>query len=198
MRYRLLLQIQSYWHIGTGRDAGAAVDVATHRDQDGLPCVPGRHIKGLLRDAFERAHAWGWAGHADGMVVAHLFGQRTERITVDGAPTSGALRVSDARLPEDLRAWLRADAQSAQRAALFRILMATAIDENSGSAKDRSLRGIEVVVPIDLGASIGPMPGRAVPFDWVQKLREVLPLISAVGGHRSRGLGRAILSLEAE
>lgn len=198
MKHQLVLRFHSFWHIGTGRGTGAAVDAATHRDQDGLPCVPGRHIKGLLRDALERAQAWGWGGHEDGSALAHMFGQRAEQPFVGDAPISGALHISDARLPGDLCAWLRMDEQRARRAALFRVLMSTAIDENSGAAKDRSLRGIEVVVPLELRASIATVPGHTVPFDWVHRLRDVLPLIPAIGAHRNRGLGRVTMSLEAE
>lgn len=190
------IRFQSYWHCGTGRGLGAAVDAAAYRDGDDLPAVPGRHIKGLLRDALEQAQAWGWSGHADGSMLQTLFGQRTEVDLVDAPPASGLIRVSDARLPEALCDWLRHEDRRSQRAALFRVMQSTAIDEGSGSAKDGSLRGIEVVVPLELQAHIEPLPGAAPPPDWVDRLREVLPLIPAVGGHRGRGLGRALISLE--
>lgn len=194
--YTLHIGLQSYWHAGTGRGLGAAVDAAAYRDSDGLPALPGRHLKGLLRDALEQAQVWRWDGHADGALLHSLFGQRTESAQAGQVPASGLLRVSDARLPDDLCAWLRQDEQRGQRAALFRILQSTAVDDSTGSAKDGSLRGIEVVVPLDLQARIEPLPGVTPPADWAERLREVLPLIPAVGGHRTRGLGRALLSLK--
>jgi hypothetical protein len=195
--YILHIRLQTYWHAGTGRGLGAAVDAAAYRDADGLPALPGRHIKGLLRDALEQAQAWGWAGHADGVLLYRLFGQRTEGVSAGEIPASGLLRVSDARLPEALRAWLGLDEQRSLRAGLFRVLQSTAVDVKTGSAQDRSLRGIEVVVPLDLQARIEPLPGAVPPSDWAERLREVLPLVTAVGRHRTRGLGRALLTLEA-
>lgn len=198
MTHVLQVCVRSYWHSGTGRGLGAAVDVAAYRDADNLPALPGRHIKGLLRHALEQAWSWGWAGHADGSLLHNLLGQRTEQTPDGQVPSSGLLRVSDARLPDELGAWLSVDERSAERAALFRILQSTAVDEITGSARDRSLRGIEVVVPLDLRAIIEPIPGPgAPPSDWPERLCEVLPLIPAVGGHRTRGLGRAQLTLEA-
>lgn len=193
----LHIRLQTYWHCGTGRGLGAAVDAAAYRDSDDLPAVPGRHIKGLLRDAMQQAQAWGWSGHADGSMLHTLFGQRTEGSLIDAPPASGLIRVSDARLSDDLSAWLRHEDRRSQRAALFRVVQSTAIDESTGSAKDHSLRGIEVVVPLELQAPIEPLPGAAPPSDWIDRLREVLPLIPAIGGHRGRGLGRVLISLEA-
>ncbi len=195
--HTLHIRLQNYWHAGTGRGLGAAVDAAAYRDADDLPALPGRHLKGLLRDALEQAQAWGWPGHADGILLHSLFGQRTESVNAGQIPASGLLRVSDARLPEALCAWLGQEAQRSQRAALFRVLQSTAVDDRTGSAKDHSLRGIEVVVPLDLQARIEPLPGATPPADWIERLREVLPLVPAVGGHRTRGLGRALLTLEA-
>jgi hypothetical protein len=197
MTYILQIRVRSYWHSGTGRGLGAAVDAAAYRDADNLPALPGRHIKGLLRHALEQAQFLGWEGHADGILVRRLFGQRTEQASSGQIPTPGLLRVSDARLPAELCAWLTVDKHSAQRAALFRVLQSTAVDETTGSARDSSLRGIEVVVPLDLQASVELIPGAVPPPGWHELLREVLPLIPAVGGHRTRGLGRAQLTLEA-
>jgi CRISPR/Cas system CMR subunit Cmr4 (Cas7 group RAMP superfamily) len=115
--YTLHIRLQTYWHAGTGRGLGAAVDAAAYRDADGLPALPGRHIKGLLRDALEQAQAWGWAGHADGVLLHRLFGQRTEGLSAGEIPASGLLRVSDARMPEALCAWLALDAQRYQSGA---------------------------------------------------------------------------------
>ncbi|WP_297475560.1 RAMP superfamily CRISPR-associated protein [Ferrovum sp.] len=197
MTHVLQICVRSYWHSGTGRGLGAAVDAAAYRDADNLPALPGRHIKGLLRHALEQARFWGWKGHADGILVRSLFGQRTEQVSSGQIPSPGMLRVSDARLPAELCAWLTVDKHGAQRAALFRVLQSTAVDEATGSARDWSLRGIEVVVPLDLQASVEPISGTGLPSDWPERLREVLPLIPAVGGHRTRGLGRAQLTLEA-
>lgn len=190
----LTVDIQHYWLSGTGRGGGAMLDAVAHRDAHGLPALPGRHLKGLLRDAVENAQGLGWPGYAD--LAALLFGDRTEPSAEAGfIPAPGALRVSDARLPADLSAWLAQPAQKSQRPRLFRVLAATRIDPDSGTADNQTLRSVEVVVPLCLQARIEPIPGAQPPADWPQRLRAVLPLITAVGGKRNRGLGRAVLSL---
>lgn len=41
------------WHTGSGLSAGADVDDLVIKDKDNLPFVPGKTIKGLLRQAVE-------------------------------------------------------------------------------------------------------------------------------------------------
>lgn len=190
---KLNIDIRAYWHPGTGRGTGAVLDAITHRDSLGLPVLPGRHLKGLLRDALENASAFGWDGYAD--LAERFFGDRPE--TAENKPSPGSLRVSDATLPVDVARWLAASSDGKKLIpALYRSVFATAIELKTGTARDKSLRGIEVVVPLMLGATIEPIPGAETPDGWPEKLRAVLPLIDAVGAHRNRGLGRAVLSLE--
>ncbi|WP_019627861.1 RAMP superfamily CRISPR-associated protein [Thioalkalivibrio sp. AKL10] len=191
---RLTIDIRSWWHPGSGRGGGAVVDATAHRDADGLPVLPGRHIKGLLRDALECAETWGWAGHEG--LAQRLFGTRTE--DAGGQPPQpGCLRVSDARLPQDIAAYLSGhEIGRGLIPGLFHSRFATAIDHDTGTALDHSLRGIEVVVPLQLEAQVQPVPGRAPQEGWDARLAEVLPLIRAVGAGRHRGLGRAELALE--
>lgn len=195
--YRLNIDLRGYWHPGGGRGGGAVLDAMTHRDSTGLPVLPGRHLKGLLREALECAEGFGWDGYAG--LAQRLFGARTETAP-EGLPGPGSLRVSDGTLPRPNREWL-ADPERQRRLVphLYRSLYATAIDTATGTAKDRTLRGIEVVVPLLLQARIEPVPGQpAPPADWPKRLRECLPLIDAVGAQRGRGLGRAVLGLEED
>jgi len=188
--HELQVDIRAYWHAGGGRGAGAVLDAVVYRDADGLPVLPGRHLKGLLRDAVARAASWDWDGYAG--LAERLFGRPAE---TRRASEPGCLRLSDARLPDGVVAWLRSNEGKAHRAALFRALDATAIDADTGTADGHSLRGIEVTVPLTLYARIEPVPGREAPEDWPARIAEVLPLIDAVGGWRTRGLGRAVLTL---
>ncbi len=190
----IIIDLTSYWHAGGGRGAGRVYDAVVHRDRDGLPVLPGRHLKGLLRDACARAEAWSWPGFERGTTAA-LFGEAPETVT-DRPPKPGCLRVGDATLPEDLSRWLATDGR-AYLPHLFRGLYSTAVEHETGTAEKHSLRGMEVTVPLTLTARIEPLPGRQAPEDWPQRIEAALCLIDAVGAHRSRGLGRAHLSLEA-
>ena len=192
---KLIVDIQGYWHAGGGRGAGAVVDAVVHRDSRGLPVLPGRHLKGLLRDALERAEAWEWEGF-EGLADA-LFGQASETATGEAPPRPGSLRVGDAGLPEELASWLGGTEQGrALREELFQAIYATAVDPVSGTALDHSLRGMEVAIPLKLEAVVSEVPGRQPPDGWRERLREALHLVDAVGAHRTRGLGRARLTLE--
>lgn len=189
MRWTLVVDIQSYWHPGTGRGSGFHLDALSHENSAGLPALPGRTLKGLLRDAAERAATWGWPG-LDPAFVELLFGRRTN----DSGSTSGALRVSDAALPQAVGLALRADRDLVS--GLYREVFSTAMNDN-GVARDKSLRGMRVVVPLILEAELAVLPGRNdLPADWPERLRQCLPLVRAVGAQRSRGLGRARLSLK--
>lgn len=203
--YTLHIDFKNYWHVGGGRGGGAVVDAIVHRDSSGLPVVPGRHLKGLLRDALERASAWGWFdGQPEAQnLTAQLFGERSESDASNQSneksqnPRPGSLRISDARLPADLSSWLAENKGGAHlRPLLFRPLYQTAVDHHTGSAKNRSLRGIEATVPIALAAHIDIVPGYEPPANWPNYLCQVLPLIDAIGAYRTRGLGRAVLALE--
>jgi len=191
-QHRIEIDLRSYWHPGGGRGQGMVLDASCHRNANGLPVLPGRHLKGLLRDAIERAEAWGWPGYAG--LAATLFGERTEEVE-HRVPQPGCLRVSDAGLPTAIVQHLGSKNGQAMLPGLFRALYATAVEHDTGAAQDKSLRGIEVVVPLLIEAQIGPVPGREPPSDWPERLQAVLPLIDAVGAHRNRGLGRAVLKL---
>lgn len=187
----LVIDIHSWWQPGTGRGSGAHLDALAHTDANGLPELPGRTVKGLLRDAVHRAGALGWIENA---MTAILFGKEADG--EGNGSTPGALRIASARLPKQERRWLASQAGEAARQQLFAELASTAIDENTGSAQTASLRAIQVVLPLKLVARINVLPGHELPDDWVETLKISLPLIRAVGSGRSRGLGRATLSLE--
>lgn len=220
MEATLIVDIQSDWHPGTGRGSGFHLDALSHTGADGLPRLPGRTLKGLLRDALWRAEQWDWAEVPPG-TTERLFGSWTnqdvlkatareadaEQTAQGDAPKAterdanwsrpGALRVGDACLPKEVADYLGQGKEGEKLVAgLYREHFSTAIEHASGVAKSRSLRGMQVVVPLTLAARLSVMPGAKPPENWRATLAAVLPLITAVGAHRSRGFGRARLTLE--
>ena len=186
----LKIEIRSDWHPGTGRGSGFHLDAVTYEGPDGLPRLPGRTLKGLLRDALYRAEAWGWPDVPAGSTKA-LFGARTDQ---DRETTAGLLRVADATLPTEVAAYLTTEEGKALIPGLYRDRFSTAIDPKTGVAAGRSLRGMRVVVPLTLFAPVAEIPGVAPVPDWRKRLGAALPLIDAVGAKRTRGLGRAVLT----
>jgi hypothetical protein len=113
----------------------------------------------------------------------------------DNAP--GLIEVRDARLPSPVAQATGKD--PALRDALFAVVHATAIQPDTGTAADRSLRSFRVAVPMRLRGQIAWRPD--VPADdplareWDGIVERALPLVLGVGAHRHRGLGEAVLSL---
>ncbi len=182
----LQIEMLSYWRAGTGQNRPGMLDATSQRGPDGLPEIPGKHLKGLLRDAVQRAGAFGWIEpDAEGPSVADvLFG-------AEGGAEAGKLRVETARLPEADRAALRGN--PALTPMLFDTRRATAIGPE-GTAKPGSLRFEEVAVPMTLHAPLYPLD--KAPKDWAAQIEAALPLIRAIGAGRTRGLGRCIITLE--
>jgi hypothetical protein len=189
----LQVDLLDLWHVGCGRGNGATLDAVMDRDAEGLPHVPGRMLRGLLRDAVECLCAW---GHVPPETVLALFGGEARLDAQDRSVSrAGALCVSDARLDEAHRAWFAATAAEAAtgdaREALFLTRFHTAVDERTGTVLPHSLRAVEVSVPMPLQAQVS-LQGEALPAAqaW-QVLDMALPLLQGVGANKTRGDGRA-------
>ena len=171
------IKFYSPWHCGSGLSAGADVDLLVIKDKNGMPYIPGKTLKGLIREAAE-SYAQYMAKREDLTVI---FGNEGK--------TTGCAYFSNATL-----AHLEYDEivkQKLQRF-MYRKSTTTAIGDN-GIAKDKSLRSIEVVVPCELHATIDN-----VPEEMEQILVKSLSLIKRMGHKRNRGLGRCDVKLEEE
>jgi CRISPR/Cas system CSM-associated protein Csm3 (group 7 of RAMP superfamily) len=200
--YNIRFNIQSYWQAGSGRGGGALVDALVQKNNHGLPFLPGRTIKGLLRDAVYRAEQW---GHVPAETTRCLFGSHAPEEGITRLETeAGALAISDAVLPPELSAWLsHPDTDPQLRQGLFKQISATTIEPATGCANDKSLRTIEVTIPLTLTAQITVLNKKRInTIDWgkgrqcIDYLKPCLKLIRAVGASRSRGLGRVTLECE--
>lgn len=230
----LKLELSSFWHPGTGRGDGAAADAVVHRGADGLPELPGRTVKGLLRAACELSVAAGidWSLGADvpdgpeaRSGVAWLFGSPLAKaggversITPDNrvkelerrryASQAGRLRVESARLGESSvqqAAWHDFAAEHPEALDHLRRSLATTQLDDNGVAADKTLRNVEVLVPMTLHARLtfeahpDDDPVRAV-AEW-ERLSKLLDeaarlFLRGVGSGRNRGLGRCSASIE--
>ena len=210
----LSIDIRSFWHAGTGRGSGSHLDALVERDAAGLPFVSGKMLKGLLRDAVRRAAEWDVLSYSQDnngslsaeALVECLFG--TSGFKDDGLPrediNAGLLKFSDARMAPELINWLQgnSDKHKKLRECLFRSVYSTAINSDSGVAKQGSLRGQEVTVPMVLDGRVSIIDTAlanclypSVAADWISILDQALPLVRAVGSNRTRGFGRAKLTL---
>lgn len=171
------IEFYSNWHCGSGLAAGADVDALVVKDADGLPYVPGRTLKGLLREA-----AYALCGETD--LTASIFGISGEADAPGCGDRTGQTFFGNAVLAEK-------DAVLADGLVpyLFQAFASTAIDEN-GIAKDNSLRRIETVVPCTLAGSI-----RNVPVGGKELLEKAMQMVKRMGTGRNRGYGRCKITI---
>ena len=168
------------WHCGSGLAAGADVDALVVKDNDGIPYIPGKTIKGLVRQALEEILAF--RGKDMGKKIYECFG------FFNGNRDSmkrGNAFFKNAELPEkDKEAIVRENLTPY----LFRSVSSTAID-HEGVAVPNSLRRIEVTVPCTLEGEI-----LDIDSGIVEDVRDALSFIKRVGLDRNRGLGRCSFS----
>ena len=53
MKIKYKIEFHTDWHCGSGLAAGADVDALVVKDKNGMPFIPGKTIKGLVREAVE-------------------------------------------------------------------------------------------------------------------------------------------------
>lgn len=198
----------SPWHPGTGRGQGPGADAEASRDARGLPHLPGKTLKGLLREAAVAAAS---LNLVEANEVTRLFGSSFEAgdggdVPARHASHPAAMQVYSARMgataaeAEQWQRWASADqpsdanSQSGQlpasaRRHLFRTIASTKLKD--GVAADKTLRSIEVVVPMRLTARIVCVDETSA----IAVLSAAAPFVNAAGAHRSRGLGRCVVSV---
>lgn len=195
----LEIDFQSYWISGSGRGEGFAVDVETILDEDGLPFLPGRHVKGVLRDAVRKLLEI--RTDEDPQIPDWLFGVGTRTAARLDRPGAGLLSVRDARLPNELRS--AAIRNPTLRGRMFRTLASTAIQEQ-GIAKAGSLRTLRVAVPLLVLSDISfdtdrlaslPPHAASLEVSWSDLVDRALVFVTALGAGRHKGFGQAAVSI---
>lgn len=184
MKYKINIEMTDYWHVGSGKGGGVEVDARVDLDADGLPYVPGKMLKGLIRDAYKRS----FESDKEIELFGSLSSSTDESIGLKRLSTSrGLIFISDARIPLAVRKRIN---ETSIKSSLFRQLHSTKINEN-GVAEEKSLRGMEVVVPTRLVAEM------ECPEEFFEEIKlSAMGLVTSVGAHRSRGLGRCKISFE--
>ncbi len=169
------IEFFSDWHCGSGLAAGADVDALVVKDKDKLPYVPGKTVKGLVREAVENILAF--REDNKDKVIKSAFGFFDDKDNSE----KGEMFFTNAELGRN-----EADAIVANKLQqyLSRTIASTAIKEN-GIAKDHSLRKMEVIAPCTLYGII-----KNVRPELVKDIIDGLKFIKRLGVNRNRGLGR--------
>ncbi|MDA9557147.1 RAMP superfamily CRISPR-associated protein [Vibrio sp.] len=194
----LKFDIQHYWHIGSGEEGGAYADSLVLKDSYQLPFIPGKSVKGLLREAFNLAIDHGWYDKA----------QRDTLFGCEGVSLTNAsrLHISSAILPSADYAHFVHNPSMTQ--ALYHVIQQMSIDSNTGTTQQGSLRSTEVCVPMTLVAEvhlpdINSADIDSVEIDSVEEshndvfeiFQSIVPLITHLGAKRHRGMGEVFVSV---
>lgn len=192
----LKFEFQSDWHIGNGKEAGAYADALALKDNLDLPYIPGKSIKGLLRQAFDTACENKWFGEQSSALMGLLFGEEKR----EGEYSQGLLQFSSAKLSHGEQAYFKQNNQAKKH--LYRTIQSTAIEHTTGVAKEGSLRSMEVVVPMVLIAEVSVNQGHpnfspelANQEQITTYLAQASQLVTALGAKRNRGLGQVTISV---
>jgi CRISPR/Cas system CSM-associated protein Csm3 (group 7 of RAMP superfamily) len=185
---KITFDLLSYWHMGSGTGEGANLDAVVVKDAAGLPYIPGRTIKGLLREAVCRAEE---LTVIPAGVTEKLFGTPPRTVT-RFETNAGLLQFESATLGAEMARWAAEPGNRAALAGLYHQVASTRIDEH-GLAQDETLRRIEVTIPVTLHATI---TGPDEQVEWLPVLAKASKLIRGIGSHRHRGLGRVSVRIE--
>lgn len=210
MKKTLQLDFQNYWHVGSGKGSGYHLDAVCLKDEYDLPYVSGKQLKGLLRHAIHRAEDWGWYNDLqlpEGEIkslVELIFGSVSQEEDRHNT-IAGMLFVDNAQLKTEEYLYLKQSSEADLRQYLYQELFSTAIQQETGTAVEHSLRGMEVTLPMSLFAALEL---KVTAYDEVirsqqqqflnlnpwQIIEKALPLVDAIGAHRSRGLGEVVVT----
>lgn len=200
MDIRYTLRFFSEWHCGSGLAAGADLDALVVKDRDGLPYVPGRTLKGLVREAVENVlffHAGADLASEEARLFVETFGNADDpdwnRMPSDADSADlarkGSAFFSNAEFSEAIRAALLREGLVSY---LYNGRASTAINAE-GVAKAHSLRRVETAVPCELAGTI-----LGVPEAFADTLKRGLRFIKCLGLDRNRGLGRCEFIVEED
>lgn len=182
MNYKI--QLLSHWHTGSGLSAGAESDAEVLKDDNDLPFIPGKTIKGLLKDALEEMP------NMDEKIIQAIFGYEEKDKNEKVIRThKGKAFFSNATLGKAEREEITPKMADF----LFRNVSSTKINKN-GVAENKSLRTMEVCMPVVLEGEISGLEDE----NEQKAMTNALKWVRHLGVNRNRGLGRCKFIVEPE
>jgi CRISPR/Cas system CSM-associated protein Csm3 (group 7 of RAMP superfamily) len=169
----------SDWHIGSGLDAGGDADAVVLKDENGLPYIPGKTIKGLLKDAANEMLS---VKKAYKQIIDTLFGG----VNADKSTFSGNASFKNAVITEIEKKEI---VKNGLQEYLYKNVASTTIEEKTGVAKKTSLRTMEVTIPVDLEGEIF-LEVKDNEAEVIDLLGKSFKWVRYLGVNRNRGLGR--------
>lgn len=178
MKIKYKIKMLSDWHVGSGLDAGADADALVLKNQDGLPYIPGKTLKGLLKDALLDMKD---VEQCDEEALNRIFGYEAK-----ARSHKGSAFFANAELPKQERKEITSNGLAPF---LYRNIASTRIGQK-GIAKKGSLRTMEVTQPVELESYIADIEANDV-----EMLEKAFKWLRRLGVNRNRGLGRCQFSI---
>lgn len=190
------IEFFSNWHCGSGLAAGADIDALVIKDKNDLPYIPGKTIKGLIREAVVDIlylngliHQTSEKENTDKNEIRDAF-IKTFGYSADSKNVEkGSCFFTNASIPTELSSII---IESMAQNYLYRKQTSTAIEE-SGIAKDNTLRRVETVIPCILEGTIYDIEDHIY-----QYIVDGSKMIKRIGLNRNRGLGRCKITISTE
>lgn len=186
MKIKYEIQLHTYWHCGSGLAAGADVKALAIKDKYGLPFIPGKTIKGLVREAVDEMLTL----KSDSVEATEEY-KKTFGYFAKDAKT---MERSEAFFTNACLREKESDAIKSNGLAkfMFDSVSQTAI-EKEGVALKNSLRKIQVALPCVLEGEI-----LNVPATMETTIKDGLKFIKCLGIGRYRGLGRCTITIKED
>lgn len=184
---RVIYKVQffDYWHTGSGLAGSTYADSIVNKNAEGLPLIPGKTAKGLLREAAQELNRIDNTIISDDFIL-NVFGKKTDK---DEEEVAALSFFSSLTLSEKLS---QAIIDKKSQDALYHVISSTAINNDNGQASEGSLRQLEVTIPLTLYGVIENVPNNG---NYETQLIHCFNWIKQLGLNRNRGLGRCQFSI---
>lgn len=186
MSKTIIYQIEFYnfWHSGSGLSGSTYADSIVNKTDENLPFIPGKTLKGLLRDAAERINELN-SYFVSQDFINKVFGKDGAKGEATKEDEAQAF-FSNAYLSESLGENI---VKNNLIENLYKTISSTQIDE-FGQAKEGSLRQLEVTIPLTIYAK-----SEHFPEGLEDQLTHCFNWIKQIGQNRNRGLGKCKFSI---
>jgi CRISPR/Cas system CSM-associated protein Csm3 (group 7 of RAMP superfamily) len=187
---KITIQFLDYWHCGSGESGGNESDALVVRyetgEKKGLPYVPGKTIKGLVREMVEVLVEDTDKKNITCKELHQWFGNTSnkeevcfEKEEVKYTPT----HMSNGDIEDKI--------ESENIPYLFKTFKNTKL--TNGIAQEGTLREIETVVPVTVVAYFRDVEADE---DQLKQLINAIQSIKRIGLNRNRGMGRCEVTVE--
>lgn len=194
MHKTLIIEFLTEWQVSSGIGDGYIADNKLARDNEGFLYIPGRAVKGALREGATLLSRLN--GRKDLVTLLEtVFGTESQ---ADKTNQSGCIRVGNAHLDSNFRNYLNGQDPKLKKGTLADLIThraQTKLTSNKQVAEG-SLRKMECAIPFiqletDIDISSCVIKDKIVSDAYLEEyLMAVCAAVKSIGGDRARGLGK--------